>query len=91
MNAGWRLASNSQSFLPEAVDCFWVHGIHPKVVTRGPKNLRPTPGWRPVELPTQTSQLEETVDEAFVVQVQEIPTVDLDDLRPSSIKTPEST
>ena len=44
-------------------------GSHPKVVTKGPKNLRPTPGWRPVEIPTQTSQLEETVDEAIVVQV----------------------
>ena len=53
--------------------------------------MRPTPGWRPVVLQTQTSQLEETVDEAIVVQVQDIPTVDLDDLGLSSIKTPEST
>ena len=44
-------------------------GTQPKVVTRGPKNLRPTQGWRPVELQTQTSQLQETVDEAIVVQV----------------------
>ena len=36
------------------------------------------------------SQLEETVDEAIVVQVQGIPTV-LDDLGLSSIKTREST
>ena len=42
-------------------------------------------------LPTQTSQLEETVDEAIVVQVQDIPSVDLDDLGLSSKKTTEST
>ena len=53
--------------------------------------MRPTPGSRPVVLQTQTSQLEETVDEAIVVQVQDIPTVDLNVLGLSSIETPEST
>ena len=77
MNAGWRLASKPQSFLPEAVDCFWVHGIHPKVTTRRAKNLQPTPGWRPVDVKTQTTQLDGSVDEIIVVQVQDIPTVDV--------------
>ena len=39
--------------LPEAVDCFWVHGIHLKVTTRRAKNLQPTPCWRPLDVKTQ--------------------------------------
>ena len=59
------------------------------------KNLRPTPGWRPVEVQTQTSQLGGTVTRLLLsmpsVEVQDIPSVDADDLRLTSMKTPEST
>ena len=55
------------------------HGVQPMAVTR-----RGDPQ-------TQTSQLGRTVDEAIVVQVQDILSVDADEPRLTSMKTPEST
>ena len=59
------------------------------------KNLRPTPGWRPVEVQTQTSQLGGIVDEAIVVDTQSKSKTFLQSMpttsRLTSMKTPEST
>ena len=49
----------------------------PRVATRKAKNLYSTPVWRPVDVQTQTSQLDGSVDEVIVVQVKDILTVDV--------------